>query len=179
MNYGRQEFAAAVYDGKIHVFGGKSNGMRFPYCEVHDPDDGPNGTWKMRASMECDTTGQVAASLGDKIYVVHGNYCNEHFRVYSPITDTWEYLNVNGFTVDEEGGLAFSITEQSGYGIYAIRPNKEIWRYDPRTCESTLLGWIDVNASGPKYSGYGVMSNTLYYWGGDNTHEKYTVECCF
>ena len=92
----RSHPATAVYKDKIYTFGGGGvNFKSFNYTRMYDP---ATETWEGRADMPCFRSGAVAATIGDRIYVMGGGFKQPSgtFRflttvqIYYPDRDIWE-----------------------------------------------------------------------------------------
>ena len=92
----RSHPATAVYKDKIYTFGGGGvNFKSFNYTRMYDPT---TEMWEARADMPCFRSGAVAATIGDRIYVMGGGFKQPSgtFRflttvqIYYPDRDIWE-----------------------------------------------------------------------------------------
>jgi len=92
----RSHPATAVYKDKIYTFGGGGvNFKSFNCTRMYDP---ATGEWQVCADMPCFRSGAVAATVGDRIYVMGGGFKQPSgtFRflttvqIYYPDRDAWE-----------------------------------------------------------------------------------------
>lgn len=92
----RSHFAFAVWDGKLYVFGGGGEGFKsLSSTEVYDP---AADRWERRAPLPGPRSGIVAATVGNRIYVMGGGFRNDDgtfdfkslVEVYLPEEDRWE-----------------------------------------------------------------------------------------
>jgi hypothetical protein len=79
---------AAVYNGKLYVFGGYNNGGGDPRTETYEYDP-TTDTWTARAPMPTARWGPIAVEYNGKIYVFSGTAPTVN-EVYDPVTDSWE-----------------------------------------------------------------------------------------
>jgi N-acetylneuraminic acid mutarotase len=86
----RTWMSAAVYQGKIYVFGGLNNTTKLATVERNDP--GTNA-WDSRTAMPTARYATSAVTLNDHIYVIGGvntsNQLQNIVEVYDPVHDTW------------------------------------------------------------------------------------------
>jgi len=164
----RDNFAAAVVNGKIYTFGGYTNsGGDTDTAEVYDPE---TNTWAALASMPAGRRALLdAAELNGKIYIVGGvdSYFEKFLKtveVYNPADNTyarkadlpypmaWMRLaNLNG-TLYLTGG---SILNGSSMD--------RVFKYDADKDE-----WIEVAPMNEAHSLHGMvaLNNKLYVFGG-------------
>ncbi len=96
LDVARSHPSVAVHDGKIYTFGG--GGMNFASMNLVRMYDPVAGRWEKRADMPTLRSGTVAATVGDRIYVMGGGFkqANGTFRfltaveIYDPLRDAWE-----------------------------------------------------------------------------------------
>ncbi|MDX1251955.1 MAG: hypothetical protein IDH49_06840 [Gammaproteobacteria bacterium] len=96
LDVARSHPSVAVHDGKIYTFGG--GGMNFASMNLARMYDPATGRWEKRADMPTLRSGAVAATVGDRIYVMGGGFkqANGTFRfltaveIYDPLRDVWE-----------------------------------------------------------------------------------------
>ena len=95
MHAARSHFAAAVYKGRIYVFGGGGAGFTsLNSTEIYDPE---TDCWSKGKDMPTVRSGTVAAVLDNRIYVIGGGLKLpdgrfQFFRtveIYDPGKDTW------------------------------------------------------------------------------------------
>ncbi|MCW4009439.1 MAG: hypothetical protein NWF05_02310 [Candidatus Bathyarchaeota archaeon] len=83
-------FAAASLNGKIYAFGKMPSTQHpYPYYPTNDVYDPKTDTWEGRAAMPQLIEGARASTVGNKIYVIGGNYT----FVYNPDSDSWTALS--------------------------------------------------------------------------------------
>ena len=86
----RTWISAAVYAGKIYVFGGLSSTTKLATVERYDPE---TNTWESRMPMPTARYGTSAVTLNGLIYVLGGvnssNQIQSIVEVYDPVDDTW------------------------------------------------------------------------------------------
>jgi len=95
MLHARSHSAVTSFKGKIYVFGGGGVGFRsLGSTEIYDPR---GDVWSRGKDMPTIRSGAVAATLGDRIYVIGGGVKGpdgsfEFFKIveiYDPERDTW------------------------------------------------------------------------------------------
>ncbi len=86
---GTSDLTAAVYNGKIYVFGGYSDGTRDVRNATYEYDPSLN-TWTQKADMPTARWGPVSVEFNGKIYVFSGQDGENVNEVYDPVNDTWE-----------------------------------------------------------------------------------------
>jgi N-acetylneuraminic acid mutarotase len=91
----REHAAAAVFDGKLYVIGGRrATSENLAVVEVYDP---PSNTWARKRDLPTARGGLTAATLGGRIHVTGGESLsarrtfNQH-DVYDPVSNTWSEL---------------------------------------------------------------------------------------
>jgi hypothetical protein len=86
----RTWISAAVYDGKVYVFGGLSSTTKLPTVERYDPQ---TNTWDSRTDMPTARYATSAVALNGSIYVIGGvnasNQIQNIVEVYDPVQNTW------------------------------------------------------------------------------------------
>jgi N-acetylneuraminic acid mutarotase len=88
----REHLAAAAFDGRIYVVGGRWTEGNTDRLEVYDP---AADAWRALPSMPTPRGGLAAAALDERIHVVGGEELGsggstfEEHEVYEPATDTW------------------------------------------------------------------------------------------
>lgn len=84
--------AAAVYNGIVYVFGGRSGGVDLTAVQRYDPKaDTTGGTpWSLMTSLGTARGGLGAATIADKVYIFGGGWSTylNTVDVYSPAGDT-------------------------------------------------------------------------------------------
>lgn len=91
----REHAAAAVFDGKLYVIGGRQGtSQNFAVVEVYDP---LTNTWKRKRDIPTARGGLTAATLDGRIHVTGGEGFSPRrtfgqHDVYDPLTDTWSEL---------------------------------------------------------------------------------------
>lgn len=87
------DVATAVYEGKIYVFGGLTNGaISVSNVNIYDP---ATDTWTAKTNMAQTIHSSIAVVLNDKIYLVGGVHLDgsgmhlKSLKEYNPVTDTW------------------------------------------------------------------------------------------
>jgi hypothetical protein len=158
--------SAAVYNGKLYVFGGYNQGAGDARCETYCYDPAANA-WTQKASMPTARWGLIAVELNDKIFVFGGtSNVNE---VYDPASDSWMVKNKmpSGFN----------------QGLMAVQYNGKIhlfyralhYEYDPSidiyTAKAPMLTprtWATVGVVGSKIYIIGG-----FYYDAVNTNEVY------
>lgn len=80
--------SAAVYNGKLYVFGGYDQTAGDPRAETYEYDPLAN-TWTQKASMPTARWGPIAVEFNGKIYVFSGTVAGVN-EVYDPLSDTWQ-----------------------------------------------------------------------------------------
>lgn len=92
----RSHPSVASHKGKVYVFGGGGPNFKSLNSTVcYDPQE---GSWTPRTNMPTLRSGTMAATIGDRIYVMGGGFKQENgtFRflttveIYHPETDSWE-----------------------------------------------------------------------------------------
>ena len=92
----RSHFGFAVWNDRLYVFGGGGTGFKsLASTEVYDPK---TDRWEPCAPMPGPRSGIVAATVGDRIYVMGGGFRNDDgtfdfkslVEVYLPEHDRWE-----------------------------------------------------------------------------------------
>jgi hypothetical protein len=82
--------SAAVYDGKIYVFGGLTATTKLATVERYDPG---TDSWDTRSAMPTARYGSSAVTRDGKIYVLGGvnasNQIVKTVEVYDPVNNTW------------------------------------------------------------------------------------------
>ncbi len=92
----RSHAPTTEHDGKLYAFGG--GGPDFKSLNSTICFDPETGQWSNKAEMPTLRSGAVAATIGDRIYVIGGGFRQKdgNFRflrtvdIYHPKTDTWE-----------------------------------------------------------------------------------------
>lgn len=80
--------SAAVYNGKLYVFGGYDQTGGDPRAETYEYDPSTN-TWTQKANMPTPRWGPIAVEFNGKIYVFSGTAPDVN-EVYDPILNTWQ-----------------------------------------------------------------------------------------
>lgn len=132
-------FAVAVFDGKIHVMGGDTDGDEFDSWPAYDHDvfDPVTNTWSTRADIPTMSNLHGAATVGGKIYVAA---TSGHIHQYDPATDSWSELN----TFFDDGHWVLRKVVAHADKIYFVgghkwptvccngpQPSNEVHRFDP------------------------------------------------
>ncbi len=89
LHFARANFAVAVLNNKIYVFGGYNETGRLCSVEEYDPVE---DVWRHRADMPTPRDYLTATVFNDKIYVIGGYYGKKDLAIveeYDPQTDTW------------------------------------------------------------------------------------------
>jgi N-acetylneuraminic acid mutarotase len=102
----RGALAVAVYQGRIHTFGGNVAGPEVLHDHdgaaitadnsvgIHEVYDPATDSWSPREPMPTPRNHHAAAASGDRIHVVggraEGNFEMTVHEIYSPATDRWE-----------------------------------------------------------------------------------------
>ena len=87
----RADHAAAVWDGRIYVFGGRDNGVVRNSVEIYDP---ASGAWSTAAApMPTPRWDLDAVTIGDRIYVIGGMTASgqvfDRLEIYDPPAGIW------------------------------------------------------------------------------------------
>ena len=137
---GRHHLMAAVFDGKVYVFGGAAAGAWDPTSTVFGYDPALN-TWTALTPMPEPRTSGAAVALDDTIYIVGGVGVSSALLEYDPRADSWRSLaalnqpreHLAAVTLDGEiyalGGRWGGVGELSSVEIY--NPADNTWRAGP------------------------------------------------
>lgn len=90
------QHSAAVYNGKIYVFGGSGTNGVSSLVYFYDPE---TNEWSQVSSMPLGVRSATASISGNKIYIIGGfagyDVINGYFRnevqIYDPENDTWSF----------------------------------------------------------------------------------------
>ena len=152
----KSDLTAAIYDGKLYVFGGYYLGGSDPRSETYVYDPSPD-TWTQKADMPTARWGPVAVEYNGKIYVFAGTV-NKN-EVYDPATDTWDTTKVNPPSGIGNQGL---MGVRYGTKIHLFYKSNH-YEYDPVTDTYTLK----ANVPTPRTWGTcAVVGNKIYVIGG-------------
>lgn len=116
--------SAAVYNGKLYVFGGYDQTAGDPRAETYMYDPSMD-TWTQKASMPTARWGPIAVEFNGLIYVFGGTVNVD--EVYNPVTDSWS--------------TRASLPSGFNQGLMAVRYGDKIhlfyhelhYEYDPAT----------------------------------------------
>lgn len=96
LRFARSHGAAAVYNGRIYLFGGGGNNFQsLNSVEIYDPRD---DRWSLGKEMPSIRSGAMAVTLNNKIYVIGGGFKKpdgkfvflKKVEIYDPYTNEWE-----------------------------------------------------------------------------------------
>ena len=94
MSTARAQAAAAVWNGHIYIFGGRSETQVYNTIEVFNPD---SNAWSAKGTMAKPRFGLGAGTVNDKIYIFGGDtaiggayeYAIKSVLEYDPLNDAW------------------------------------------------------------------------------------------
>ncbi len=146
-------YAAAVVNGKIHVFG---NSFNYEYDPATD-------SWALKTPMPKDGSGFAVTACEGKIYLMGG----ELNEVYDPVTDTWATKKPMPTPRDQMeanvvNGKIYVVGGRTG-GPYSEVNVTEV--YDPVTDSWTTKASIPYSTV--RYAS-AVVGNKIYVIGGDD-----------
>ncbi|MBX7096868.1 MAG: DUF1668 domain-containing protein [Myxococcaceae bacterium] len=173
LKFARAEFATAVHDGLIYVFGG-TTGSTVGTVEVYDP---AVNQWALAKSMPTPRRMAIAATLGPRIYVVGGFKADENLNqltytnvteAYEPATNTWTTLAPPPFPVAFNTVLGNQFEAGAVLGgklrvlLFDTQGNKA-FDFDP-----AMNTWTEVQPPAPMIDSVqvAVSAGTLYAIGG-------------
>ncbi len=182
MNTAREQFAAAVVNGKIFVLGGRDiNGNLISSMEIYDP--ATNNWTLVPNAMDRGLSGLTAAVVNNVIYffggfeLINNTLLPINFaRSYDPALDAWndlaprpQQLPTALTTAVAHGGHIYLFGgELRAGGQGGVEPYSEtspiVQRYTPANDQWILRAEMPWTASKPAVAAVG---NTIYIMGGD------------
>ncbi len=150
---------AAVYNGKLYVFGGYGINSNTYLNEVFVYDPGFN-TWETRTPMPTARWGMVAVEFNGLIYVFAGQgTSNNKNEVYDPLSNTWDV---------SKNPVPANIAQQ---GLMGVKYGNKIhlfyksyhYEYDPETDIYTQLANVPRQVT---WSTCATVGNKIYIIGG-------------
>jgi N-acetylneuraminic acid mutarotase len=170
MTTARWNFAAAVVNGKIYVFGGQSGLSLTPTVEEYNPT---TDTWAIKASMPSARRAMAASAVNGQIYVIGGeNIFNEKTNVveeYDPVKDIWA-TKANAPTV-RDYLVSESVNEEIFvFGMNSTLTSNVVEKFNPINDEWTLKTPMPEDSSGNTAS---VVNNKIYVIGIGNFSKVY------
>jgi len=161
----RKHHMAAVYKGKIYVFGGvTSSGTFTTSVEIYDPI---TNTWTAGTSMPETMMDAVAKTVGDKIYLIPTS--GTPIRIYDPNSKSWSTGALMAFNDPSVDGDVWS--DSSGTYIVNVTPNGastnmlKVYAYRPS--DNSL--WYGNNLTpytDHRWGAVTIVGNNLYVIGG-------------
>jgi chitodextrinase len=147
--------SAAVYNGRLYVFGGYDQTAGDPRAETYEYDPLSN-TWTQKASMPTARWGPIAVEFNGKIYVFSGTAADVN-EVYDPVSDTWQTKS--------------SVPPGFNQGLMGVRYGDKIhlfyhtlhYEYDPAT--DTYVAKTSMPTP-RRWSTVAVVGNKIYVIGG-------------
>lgn len=161
--------SAAVYNGKLYVFGGYDQTGGDPRAETYEYDP-PTNTWTQKASMPTARWGPIAVEFNGKIYVFSGTVPDVN-EVYDPVLDSWQTKGPlpSGFN---QGLMAVKYGDKIHLFYHTLH-----YEYDPvsdtyvaKTPMPTPRRWSTVAVVGDKIYVIGGYHNS---YGAVNQNEVY------
>jgi hypothetical protein len=161
--------SAAVYNGKLYVFGGYDQTSGDPRTETYEYDPSTN-TWAQKANMPTARWGPIAVEFNGKIYVFSGTAAGVN-EVYDPVLNTWETKSPmpSGFN---QGlmGVRYGDRIHLFYHTLHYEYNPATDTYVAKTSMPTPRRWSTVAVVGDKIYVIGGFHNT---YGAVNENEVY------
>ena len=92
LNYPRTSGAAAAFEGKIYVFGGRDHSVLVSQVEVYDP---ATGQWSQISQLPTPREGLAAVVMDSSIWLIAGSDLQANTAIierYYPRSNTWDTL---------------------------------------------------------------------------------------
>lgn len=158
----RKNHMAAVYNGKIYVFGGvTSSGTFTTSVEIYDP---VANTWSAGTSMPVTMIDAVAKTVGSKIYLIPTS--GTPIRIYDPNLNSWSTGASMAFNDPSADGDVWS--DSSGTYIVIVTPSTNMLKvYAYRPSDNSLWYGIDLTPyTDHRWGAVTIVGNNLYVIGG-------------
>ncbi len=173
LNIGRQDHAAAAYNGKIYVFGGWDGSTALSTVEIYDP---ATDSWSFGKSIPVTMVRPSATVIGNKIYVVPT--FDSPVRIYDPVINDWStgknvpYNDMHGscgmmndyvVSATPDGALNATIF------VYFYKVSEDNWYVTTNPLSATDQRWFSVACIGTDLymvGGYLQFIRGNEVWGG-------------
>jgi hypothetical protein len=142
LNYPRTACAAAAFEGKIYIFGGRDHNQLISQVEVYDP---ATNQWSPISQLPTPREGVAAAVMDSSIWVIAGSNFQSNTAIidrYYPHSNTWDTLpyQLNQSRVAAVAGLLNG--EMYVFGGYYFGPLDSYEKFTPGqgwSTEGTML----------------------------------------
>jgi len=173
LNAPRKNHMAAVYNGKIYVFGGvTSSGTFTSSVEIYNPG---NDTWTAGAPIPVTMINAVAKTVSSKIYLIPTS--GTPIRIYDPNLNSWSTGATMAFNDPSVDGDVWS--DATGTYIVNVTPNMgsfsnvlKVYAYRPS--DNSLWYGADLTPyTDHRWGAVTIVGNNMYVIGGYRNSSVY------
>jgi hypothetical protein len=174
LNAPRKNHMAAVYNGKIYVFGGVTSSSTFTTSvEIYNPN---TNAWTAGASLPVTMMDAVAKTVGSKIYLIPTS--GTPIRIYDPNLNSWSTGALMAFNDPSVDGDVWS--DATGTYIVNVTPNSgsfsnvlKVYAYRPSDNNSSFYGTDLTPYTDHRWGAVTIVGNNMYVIGGYRNSSVY------
>ncbi|MDH5548099.1 MAG: Ig-like domain-containing protein [Gammaproteobacteria bacterium] len=148
--------SSCVYDDKIFVFGGQSSVEHLASVEMYDP---LSNTWVSKTAMETGNFSMSCATVDDSIFIFGGFFTENIFRIYKPLTDTWE---AGGDLLTPRSAHFGAVNMNGIVYVFGGISNGSFTR-TVQALNTSDMSWSHKSPMPDLRSHYGMVRQTTYY----------------